>query len=68
MALPPKMVALIHEGHELGKVNDMVFKTKNSKHATGMFGLMTKDAITRQSCYTDGLISALSRFIRPELF
>lgn len=68
MPTPAKLMDLIHQGIELGIANDMVFKTKNSKHAEGHFGLMTKNAITRTSGYRDGVIAALSRFVHPDLF
>ena len=68
MEMPEKFMDLIRQGHELGAVSDMMFGTKNSKHSNGHFGLMTNNAITRKSCYIDGIIAALSRFVHPELF
>ncbi len=65
---PAKMMELIHQGLELGDVNDRVFGETNSKQAAGHFGLMTNNAITRTKGYTDGVIMALSRFLHPELF
>ncbi len=65
---PPKMMELIHQGIELGHVNDIIFKKTNSKHGNGHFGHMTNDVIIRQSGYCDGVISALATFIHPELF
>lgn len=65
---PPNMIKLILEGNELGIVNDIIFKTTNSKHGDGHFGLMTKNAITRSSGYRDGVIMALAPFIHPDLF
>jgi len=64
----PKIIKMVKNGVELGHVDDIVFKKKNSKHGDGHFGLMTKNALTRTSAYTDGVISALVRFINPELF
>jgi inosine/xanthosine triphosphatase len=37
MPTPAKLMELIYQGIELGIANDMVFKTKNSKHAEGHF-------------------------------
>lgn len=69
MQTPPIMIKMIHEQNlELGVINDILFNTKNSKQATGHFGLMTKDALTRTSAYRDGVISALTRFIHPRLY
>ena len=65
---PPRIVAMIQEGMELGTANDIVFGTTNSKQNDGHFGLMTKGVITRASGYRDGVIMALARFIHPELF
>lgn len=64
----PKEMDLIHQGKELGEVNDILFGVNNSKHGDGHFGLMTNNLITRTKGYTDGIISALSRFISPEIF
>lgn len=65
---PAKMMELIQQGIELGKVNDIFFKKENSKHDQGHFGLMTNNAVTRKEGYRDGIIAALSAFIHPELF
>ena len=69
MRTPDKMVAMvIKKKVELGVVNDILFKRKNSKQAEGHFGLMTKGAITRTHGYRDGVISALTRFINDDKF
>lgn len=68
MLVSEKIMQHIHAGKELGIANDIVFKTKNSKQGDGHFGLMTKNAITRTSGYRDGVISALSRFVQPDIF
>jgi len=65
---PPPMVDMIKKGTELGSVVDHFFGTKNAKQGVGHFGLMTNQAITRESGYTDGVIMALVRFLHPELF
>src|SRR3972149_8172844 len=64
----PKTIKMVQNGLELGHVDDIVFKVKNSKQGDGHFGLMSKNAVTRTEAYTEGVISALVRFIRPELF
>ena len=64
----PKTIKMVQVGMELGHVDDIVFKVKNSKQGDGHFGLMSKNAVTRTEAYTEGVISALVRFIRPELF
>ena len=68
METPPKMMKMVHEGMELGHIDDKLFGTKNSKQGTGHFGLITNDALTRSDMYRDGVISALSRFMHPEVY
>jgi inosine/xanthosine triphosphatase len=68
MMTPEKMMDLIKQGMELGHVNDKLFGLENSKHGDGHFGLMTNGAITRTDGYRDGVIAALARFIKPEVF
>jgi inosine/xanthosine triphosphatase len=65
---PPKMMALLKQGQELGDVVDHFFNTQNSKQAKGHFGLMTNGAIDRTRGYADGVVMALARFLHPELF
>lgn len=65
---PSKVMHLIREGNELGKVCDMLFEQTNSKHKSGFFGLMTNDALTRKSAYRDAVIAALAPFIQPKVF
>lgn len=65
---PEKIMKLLREGRELGTANDILFGTKNSKQGQGHFGLMTNGILTRKSEYMSGIISALSRFLHPEIF
>lgn len=68
MSVPPKLLKLILGGMELGHANDVIFKQNNSKHASGHFGLMTDNAITRTRAYEDAVFCALGRFLHPEIF
>lgn len=68
MITPSKMMKLIKGGMELGLVNDKLFGINNSKHGDGHFGLMTNNIITRSSGYRDGVVTALVRFLKPEVF
>lgn len=68
MPTPPIFIEKVEQGMEIGHIDDLIFKQKNSKHAQGHFGLMSKNALTRMDAYREGIISALVRFIRPELF
>ncbi len=68
LQVPDQMMQLVHQGLELGEVDDRVFGQVNSKQQDGHFGLMTNGIISRQSGYTDGVIAALARFITPEVW
>ncbi len=68
MHTPEKMMKLIRKGLELGEVDDIVFKSKNSKQKQGHFGHMTRNNITRTLGYEHAVISALARFLNPDLF
>ncbi len=68
METPPKMMELIQKGHELGIVDDMLFNQTNSKQKTGHFGLMTNGILSRSDMYKNAVITALARFLHPELF
>lgn len=66
--LPPKVAELVHQGFELGDADDMVFAKQNSKQQNGAVGLLTNDAITRQSLYRPAVQMAFIPFLNPELY
>lgn len=68
MHTPKKMFKHLKKGLELGEVDDLLFNVENSKQKQGHFGLMTKNKIDRAKAYRDAVISALARFLNPELF
>lgn len=69
MQTPNKMINLINKKDlELGEVDDIIFNIKNSKQKQGHFGLMTNNAIRRSHAYSHAVISALVRFINPDIF
>jgi non-canonical (house-cleaning) NTP pyrophosphatase len=68
LSVPPLMMEMITQGRELGEVIDIVFQQRNSKQSVGHFGLMTNNALTRTNAYADGVVSALARFLHPEVF
>jgi inosine/xanthosine triphosphatase len=68
MVTPACMMEKIEQGMELGDVDDLFFQQQNSKQAQGHFGLFTRDLITRKRAYVDGVITALVRFMQPDLF
>lgn len=68
MQVPPKLLKHIHEGKELGTATDIEFTIIDSGKKSGFFGLMTNNHIDRTAAYADGIISALTRFLHPDLF
>ncbi|GCE48154.1 inosine/xanthosine triphosphatase [Thermosporothrix hazakensis] len=68
MATPESVMRFIQEGMELGDICDRLFHQENSKQGDGYFGLLTQNAVTRTTGYTQGVLSALARFLSPELF
>ena len=68
MEVPDKIYKLIKKHGELGYATDAYFKTVNSKQNQGYFGAMTKGKITRARGYSDGVLSALARFLHKDLF
>lgn len=67
-SLPTKVAQLVKEGMELGEADDIVFGTKNSKHAGGAVGLLTGDALTRTELYAEGVILALIPIKNRQLY
>jgi len=67
-SLPPKIVALVKQGTELGVADDMVFGEKNSKQKMGAVGLLTNGIINRTEYYAHAVILALIRFKNEKIF
>ncbi len=66
--LPPRIVALVNEGYELGHADDIVFGVSNSKQTGGSSGLLTGEVMNRLRFYTPAVILALIPFKNPTLF
>lgn len=66
--LPPEISALIDSGKELGEADDIVFGKQNSKQANGAVGLLTNDALTRATFYSQAVILALIPIKNPALY
>lgn len=66
--VPLKVIDMINQGMELGKASDIIFNKNNSKQNEGYIGLITNNIITRTDGYRDGVVTALSRFLHPEIF
>lgn len=68
MPLPPRVVALLEEGLELGHAIDHLLKTTGTKHAGGAVGVLTAGLVTRQAAYEPLVTYALTRWLAPELW
>lgn len=66
--LPKPVVALIHQGHELGAADDIVFGQSNSKHSSGAVGLLTDGHMDRTGLYQPAVLLALIPFLKPALY
>ncbi len=66
--LPPAVADLVRQGIELGVADDRIFGKSNSKQQNGAVGLLTHDAIVRQTLYSPAVIMALIPFLHPDLF
>lgn len=66
--LPPKVCQLIKQGMELGDADDIVFGSQNSKQANGAVGLLSGDAIVRETLYIPAVTLALVPFRNQDLF
>jgi inosine/xanthosine triphosphatase len=68
LPVPDAMMEHIHDGMELGHVDDLLFDEVNSKQHMGHHGVMTKRALSRTQVLRDATIAALVPFIHPEMF
>ncbi len=66
--LPPKVVALINEGLELGEADDIVFADSNSKQKNGAVGILTGDVMDRTGYYVEAVTLALIPFKNKTLY
>ncbi len=66
--LPKKVAQMIHEGKEMGLVNDIIFKQKNSKQNNGAIGILTQNVIDRIQLYEHAIILALVPFKNVGLY
>ena len=57
--LPEAVARLVREGLELGKADDIIFNTKNSKQENGAVGLLTGNVVDRARLYEQAVIFAL---------
>ncbi|WP_256392469.1 inosine/xanthosine triphosphatase [Natronoarchaeum rubrum] len=63
--LPESMAEPVREGRELGPVVDEVLGTENAGEGSGAAGLLTGEAIDRQSSLAHAVAAALGPFVTP---
>lgn len=66
--LPKASIDLVRSGLELGKADEIVHSVKNSKQNMGTTGLLTNNAITRESYYVQSVIFAFVPFLKKDLY
>ena len=64
----PAIAKMVEGGLELGVADDIFFKRQKSKEGDGYVGIMTNNAITRVEGFKHGVICALARFLKSDLF
>lgn len=67
LLLPQKLVNLTKK-KELGLVVEDLSGIKNIKQKGGVFGVFTKNVLTREQAYFQAIIFSLSRFINSRLY
>jgi inosine/xanthosine triphosphatase len=68
LALPPKVISLIHQGKTLEEAVDELCGTHTIGEGIGMFGVFTNEMVTRTEGVKHGVAFALARFLHPELY
>lgn len=68
LILPKKIMEKIHSGKNLEQAVDELFGTTKIGEGIGMFGVMTKEVVTRATGVEHGVAFALSRFLHPQLY
>lgn len=68
LVLPNKVMEKIHAGKNLEQAIDELFDTKQIGEGIGMFGIMTKEVVTRAEGVKHGVAFALARFIHEAIY
>ncbi len=66
--LPPRVVARVLAGEELGPVMDDVTGKRESKREQGAVGILTNGLFTRAEMWQGPLACALMPFLHPDLY
>lgn len=68
VVLPEKIMKQIHEGKNLEQATDALFGTTKIGEGIGMFGLFTKEVVTRSHSLKHGVAFAIARFLHKDLY
>ena len=68
LPIPPKALAAIANGEELGDVMDKMFDQHNVKQQGGAIAMLTGHLLTRSGVYQQAIILAMIPFMQPQLF
>ncbi|MBL7021797.1 DUF84 family protein [Patescibacteria group bacterium] len=66
--LPESIADRLRAGEELGPVMDDILNKTNTKQGEGAVGTLTGGLKPRQQSFEDGILYALTKFIKPELY
>lgn len=68
LPLPRSVYQALLDEVELGHVMDKMFNTNNIRQKEGAIGLLTKNLVTRESCYNQATLMAMAPFINKGLY
>jgi inosine/xanthosine triphosphatase len=66
--LPEQIAQRVRDGGEIGPIMDDILHKKNTKQGQGAVGTLTGGLKPRQQSFEDGVLYAMTRFIKPELY
>ena len=66
--VPDKVMEHIHEGKTLEEAIDTLFGTNKIGEGIGMFGVFTKEVVTRAGAIEHGVAFAIARFLHKDLY
>ena len=68
LVLPKKVMEKINQGKNLEQAIDGLFGTQKIGEGIGMFGIMTKNVVTRSGGVSHGVAFALAPFLHPHIY
>ena len=68
LEIPNNIAEKVFRGEELGDVIDEISGDKNTKQKQGAMGMFTNNHLTREETWKTGIICAMAKFIKPDLY